>query len=234
MLVADAHDIRQEEWRVFPDSPLHYKVSTTGQIVSLPGVHWNTIDMRYTRRPFRVEPFKANPRFGRNLLVRMYWSGGVITRTLRWVVARTWVPNPDPERLTFADGPSNIFDCRSKYLNWAEPTNPKVERLVTRASQIQSLLRVAKPVSNSTLPVRPSFTNNCSACSHFVLEPSLPQNSRCSLLGESCENVASICKEWKLKSLHNRPQMLPSLNRKSLLAELQRINSELEDLWINE
>lgn len=234
LIKADAHDIRQEVWRVFPDSPLHYKVSSIGRVVSLPGVHWNTIDMRYTRRPFSVDPFRANPRFGKNLLVRMYWSNVVITRTLRWVVARTWVPNPDPERLTFANGPDDIFDCRSKYLSWSEPRNPRVERLVSRSTEIQILLRVAKPVNSATTPVRPTFSNNCSACVHFELEKSLPQNSMCKLLGEPCENVVSICKEWKLRSLHNRPPMLPSLNRRSLLAELERINSELEDLWINE
>lgn len=190
--------------------------------------------MRYTRRPLDVEPFKANPRFGRNLLVRMYWAGGVMTRTLRWVVARTWVPNPDPARLTYASGPSNIFDCRSKYLSWSEPANPLCDQLVSRASEIQRMLRVAKPVSNKTTPIRPSFANNCSACNHFRLEESLPQDSRCSLLGERCEEVMGVCKSWKLRSLHNRPEMLPVMNRRSLMAELERINEELEDLWINE
>ena len=234
MIFATDDDIRREQWRRFPEAPEHYRVSNIGRVKSLPGIHWNTIDARYTRRPLDVVPFFGNPRFSRNLLVRMYWGGTAVTRTLRWVVAKTWVTNPDPDNLTLASGPRNAFDCRAVNLIWETPRDESDYRrsaLVKRASEVLRCMRVAKPIQRTLTPTRPVFANNCPACKHFVLSPSLPQNSECSFLGQPCEAVAGDCKRWSLKLLHTRPEMAPTLNRADLQRELDRINSELEDLW---
>lgn len=236
-LVASTHDLRREEWRPFPEAPEFYLVSTIGRVRSRPGIHWNQVDKRFTRRPLDVTPFFGDPRFSRNLLVRLYWNRGVMTRTLRWVVAKTWVTNPDPETLTVACGVKNPWDCRVANLFWEAPSSPHDARraaLIKRCAKLQSQLRVAKPIRASLTPVRPSFNNNCPACVHFELEPSLPQNSRCRLLSDQCENVQQVCKRWSLRSLVNRVELVPVLNKRDLEREIDEINQELDLLWISE
>lgn len=230
-------ELRDERWRDFPDSPEHYEVSNLGRVRSKPGIHWNRIDTRYTRRSLDVQPFKLNSIFCKQLLVVLYWQGLVVTRTLRWVVARTWVPNTDGPEASQACGPPDVRDCRASGLRWVVPT-PLAERkraeLLARMAKLTRMSVVAIPVDLANLPARPKFKNNCMACSNCEPEPSLPQDSRCKLLGVKCEEVSGFCRDWNLNSLSQVPRFLPAENRVSIMEEIREIEEELANLWMTD
>jgi len=229
---------KDEVWYDYPIAPDVYMVSSYGRVRSKPHVRWSNKNHMLTRYSYPARAFRdPESWFSKQIMTVLYINGQVIVKTLKRIVAETFVPNTNPEQLTRVSGIDNdIFNVSPSNLQWVAgyPQGTAMAMKIARLQRnkkkaLSKIVRGKYNKARDTHMMPLSFRNNCLNCANVQINTQSPKDSICGVTGVSCLETKVFCVKWKFKEVRHEVALL-NVQDEDPITEYNKVIHELEHI----